>query len=71
MEFNEEIEALKGETDLKKKLDVINHEIDSLTQTLDILFKDEKFAEAKECLDKIRYMNRSREYIHKKLNELQ
>lgn len=70
MELNEEIEATSSKEKLKEKLAQIDVALDELLANMRDAFSKKRFNEAKECINRMRYLRRTKELIEEKLDGL-
>jgi len=67
MELNEEIEELNDVKALEEKLADVEAKLGQLFSQLEECFKNNKLEEANKILDALRYFNRAKTFINKKL----
>lgn len=67
MELNEDIEETDDIDELKAKLKDIEEHINDIIHTMSTHFEEGKTNEAKKDLDKLRYYDRSKKLILKKI----
>lgn len=67
MEMNEDIEETDDVEELKTKLKDIEEHINSIVHTMSNHFEEGKTDEAKKDLDRLRYFDRTKKLIQRKL----